>query len=61
MDRKGYENQAADNQSRLENEGIKEEELMINDSFPDEQVIVATIDLLPSCADNRNYHVSDII
>ncbi|XP_049372553.1 uncharacterized protein LOC125837492 [Solanum verrucosum] len=46
-DRKGCENQVADHLSRLEAEKKEECELEINDAFPDEQVLAATLDLIP--------------
>jgi len=46
-DRRGCENQVADHLSRLDAENKEELELDINDSFPDEQVLAATLDLIP--------------
>ncbi|KAH0743140.1 hypothetical protein KY290_031133 [Solanum tuberosum] len=46
-DIRGCENQVANHLSRLEAENKEELELEINDSFPNEQVLAATLDLIP--------------
>lgn len=51
----------ANHLDRLENQGIKREELEIDDSLLYEQVIVATLDLVPWFLDFAKYTVSDII
>ncbi|XP_049381276.1 uncharacterized protein LOC125845790 [Solanum stenotomum] len=52
-DMRGCKNQVADHLSRFDAEKKEELELQINDSFPDEQVLAATLDLIPwVCADN---------
>ncbi|KAK9046175.1 hypothetical protein V6N11_052074 [Hibiscus sabdariffa] len=43
IDRKGTENQVVDHFSRLENEDIANTTLEIKETFPDEQLLVATI------------------
>ena len=57
MDRKGTENQVADHLSRLEDEAIKElgDKTDIDDTFPDEHILVASQDLIPWFADFVNY------
>lgn len=61
MERKESENQVADHLSKLEDESRLKEWLNINDSFPDEQVLAASIDLIPWFADFANFLVSDIM
>lgn len=51
----------ADPLSQFKNKGMKSVKLEIDDSFPDEQVLVATLDLVPWYADFDNYLVSNII
>ncbi|XP_049381222.1 uncharacterized protein LOC125845730 [Solanum stenotomum] len=60
-DRRGYENQVVDHLSRLDVEKKEEFELYINDSFPDEQVLATTLDLVPQFVDFTNFIVSDLI
>ena len=62
-DRKGTENQVANHLSRLEDEAMRElgDETVIDDTFPDEHVLVASQDLIPWFADFTNYLASDII
>lgn len=45
----------------LENKEIKREKLEIDDSFLNEKVLAATLDLIPWLAYFGNYLVSDII
>ncbi|XP_055814564.1 uncharacterized protein LOC129884259 [Solanum dulcamara] len=58
-DHKGSENQVVDHFSSLEDESRGKDELEIDDSFPNEQVLAANLDLIPSFADYANYLVSD--
>ncbi|XP_059301873.1 uncharacterized protein LOC132053786 [Lycium ferocissimum] len=60
-DRKGCENQVADHLSRLEEGGRPSDGLEINESFPDEQVMAGSYDMIPWYADFANYHASDIM
>jgi len=60
-DGRGYENQVAYHVYRLEVEKKEEGELDINDSFPHEQVLAATLDLIPWFAYLANYLVSDLM
>ena len=62
-DRKGTENQVVDHLSRLEEEAMLKlgDRAEINDAFPDEQVLVASHDLIPWFADFANYLASDIV
>lgn len=57
---KGYENQVAGHLSILENDKTNMEELEIDDSFLDEHVLAATLDLEPWYNDFSNFIVSDI-
>ena len=52
MDRKGTENQVVDHLSRLEDEAMRElgDKVDIDDTFPDEHVLSASQDLIPSFA-----------
>lgn len=59
--KKGCENQVVDRLSRLENEGVKRDELEIDDLFPNKQVLAMTLDLVPCFVDFENYLESDII
>ena len=56
-DRKGTENQVADHLSRLEDDAMQElgEKAEIDDTFPDENVLAASHDLIPWFADVANY------
>ncbi|XP_055825181.1 uncharacterized protein LOC129893804 [Solanum dulcamara] len=60
-DIQGCKNQVADHLSRLDAEKRGWDELAIDDSFPDEQVLVVTLDLISWYADFANYLVSDIM
>ena len=60
-DRRGYENKVADNLSRLEGAQREHTEPEIDDAFPDEQVLAATLDLIPWFADFANFLVRDLI
>ncbi|XP_060190996.1 uncharacterized protein LOC132620349 [Lycium barbarum] len=60
-DRKGCENQVADHLSRLEEGGRPLDGLEINESFPDEQVMAGSHDMIPWYADFANFHASDIM
>jgi len=60
-DRRGCENQVADHLSRLEAEKKEVLELEINDAFSDEQVLAATLDLIPWFADYANFLASDVM
>lgn len=60
-DRKGCKNQVADHLSRLENEGKRLDEIEIDDSYLDKQVLAATLDLVSWYADFANYLDSDVI
>ncbi|XP_049382870.1 uncharacterized protein LOC125847254 [Solanum stenotomum] len=60
-DRRGCENQVADHLSRLEAEKREKLELEINDSFPDKQVLAATLDLIPWFDDFANFLISDLM
>ncbi|WMV49906.1 hypothetical protein MTR67_043291 [Solanum verrucosum] len=62
-DRKGTENQVADHLSRLEEEAMLKlgDRAEINDTFPDEQVLAASHDLISWFADFANYLASDIV
>jgi len=60
-DMRGCENQVVDHLSRLEAEKKEGCELEINDAFPDEQVLAATLDLIPWFADFANFLVSDLM
>ncbi|MDV3181222.1 MAG: ribonuclease H family protein [Candidatus Phytoplasma australasiaticum] len=63
IDRKEIENQVADHLSSLK-DGVMikfDDALEINDSFPDERVLVASYDLIPWFADYANYLMSDIV
>lgn len=61
--RKGMENQVADHLSRLEDEAMDkfEDDVEINDSFPDEQVLSTSYDLILWFADYANYLLSDMV
>ena len=60
IDRKGAENPVADNLSRLEN--VLHDPLPTNDSFPDEQLVVANASrTAPWYADYANYIVAKYI
>ncbi|XP_049391578.1 uncharacterized protein LOC125856012 [Solanum stenotomum] len=60
-DMRGCENQVADHQSRLEAERKEECELEINNAFPNEQVLAATLDLIPWFVDFANFLVSGLM
>ncbi|XP_049410527.1 uncharacterized protein LOC125873697 [Solanum stenotomum] len=60
-DRRGCENHVVDHLSRLDIENKEELEPEINDSFLDEQVLAATLDLIPWFADFANFLVSDLM
>ena len=62
-DRKGTENQVADHLSQLEDEVMRElgDKTDIYDTFPDEHVLAASLDLIPWFANFANYLASDII
>ena len=62
-DRKGTENQVVDHLSRLEDEAMIElgEKSEIDDTFPDEQILASSQDLIPWFADFTNYLASDIV
>ncbi|XP_069144451.1 uncharacterized protein [Solanum lycopersicum] len=62
-DKKGTENQVADNLSRLEDEAMRElgDKTDIDDTFPDVHVLAASQDLIPWFADFANYLASDIV
>ena len=57
LDRKGTENQVADQLSRLEDEAMRElgDNTNINDNFRDEHVLFASQDLIPWFANFVNY------
>ncbi|KAH0634861.1 hypothetical protein KY284_037647 [Solanum tuberosum] len=57
-DRKGTKNKVADHLSRLEEEAMLKlcDGAEINDTFPDEQVLAASHDLIPCCADGIVRH-----
>ncbi|XP_049394754.1 uncharacterized protein LOC125859057 [Solanum stenotomum] len=59
--RRGCENQVADHLSRLEAAKKEELELERDDTFPDEQVLAATLDLIPWFSDYANFLVSDLM
>ena len=60
VDRKGAENSVADNLSRLEN--VLDDPLRIDDSFPDEQLVVINASHnTPWYADYVNYIVAKFI
>ena len=63
LDRKETENQVADHLSHLEDEAMRElgDKTDIDDTFPDEHVLVASQDLIPWFADFANYLASDIV
>ena len=56
-------NQVADHFSLLEDEVMRElrDKTEINDTFPDEHVLVASQDFIPWFADFANYLASDIV
>jgi len=60
-DRRGGENQVADHFSRLEAAKKEELELEIDDTFPDEQVLTVTLDLILWFTDYANFLVSDLM
>ncbi|XP_015166960.1 uncharacterized protein [Solanum tuberosum] len=60
-DRKGCENQVADHLYRLEEKEKEEVDLDTDDSFPDEQVLAVTLNLIPWFDNFANYLVSDLI
>ncbi|XP_060182513.1 uncharacterized protein LOC132612209 [Lycium barbarum] len=60
-DRKGCENQVADHLSHIEEGGSLSDGLEINESFPDEQMIVGSYDMITGYADFAYYHASDIM
>ena len=62
-DRKGTKNQVTDHLSRLEDEAIRElgDKTDIDDTFPDENVLAASQDLIPWFTDFANYLATDII
>ncbi|WMV51243.1 hypothetical protein MTR67_044628 [Solanum verrucosum] len=60
-DKRGCENQVADHLSRLKAEKKGEVELDIDDSFPDEQVLASTLDIIHWFADFSNYLSSDLM
>ncbi|XP_070056555.1 uncharacterized protein [Nicotiana tomentosiformis] len=61
QDRKGSENQVADRLSRLEEEGRPHDDLEINDSFPDDQLLSISMTGMPWFANLANYLVSGIV
>ncbi|XP_070004200.1 uncharacterized protein [Nicotiana sylvestris] len=61
MDRKGSENQVANHLSRLEEKGSPCDDLEINDSFPDEQLLAVSMNNMPWSADVSNYLVTGVI
>ncbi|XP_070013883.1 uncharacterized protein [Nicotiana sylvestris] len=60
VDRKGSENQVADNLSHLEEEGRPRDGLEINDSFPNEQLLSVSMNGMPGFADIANFLVTGI-
>ncbi|XP_049360661.1 uncharacterized protein LOC125825364 [Solanum verrucosum] len=60
-DRRGCENQVVDHLSKLEAEKKEVLELEIDEAFPDEHVLAATLDLIPWFADYANFLVSDVL
>lgn len=60
-DRNGFENQVADHLSSLEGDQFTAEKLDIDDTFPDEQILAAALEMVPPYADFANFVVSDII
>lgn len=58
---KGYKNLVADHLSKLENQGKMMDELEIYDSFLNEQVLDATLDLVQWYIDFTNYLVREMI
>ena len=62
-DRNGTENQVAENFSRLEDEAMHDlgEKDEIDYAFPNEDILVASQDLIPWFADSANYLASDVV
>ncbi|PIN22518.1 DNA-directed DNA polymerase [Handroanthus impetiginosus] len=60
-DRKGTENQIADHLSRLESPAKTDESNLINDNFPDEQLLAIVASEVPWYADIVNYLTCGII
>ena len=60
-DRKGCKNQVADYLSRMEGEKVVGKEVEINDAFPNEGILSATMEKVPWYADFANYVVSEVI
>ena len=62
-ERKGTENQVVDHLSRLEDETMRElgDKTDFGDTFPDEQVLAASQDLIPWFTDFVNYLASNIV
>ncbi|XP_070035237.1 uncharacterized protein [Nicotiana tomentosiformis] len=61
IDRKGSDNQVADHLSRLEEEGRPHDDLVINDSFPYEQLLSMSLNGMSWFADVANFLVTGIV
>jgi len=60
-DIKGYENQVVNYLSRMEGEQAASDEIEINDAFPNEEILAASMKKMPWYSDFANYVVSEVI